>query len=72
MGELYNRDIKVILEKLEDVKQELTLSQSSRLHVGMLPFDVRRLEEELMHIADHAKAVSATDFPESHPTVLDA
>ena len=71
MTELYNRDIKSMLDKLGDVEKELRECQSSRLHVGMLSFDCRRLEEELTHIIGHAKAVTATDFPETHPTSLE-
>ena len=70
MTELYNRDIKTLLEKLEDAMNELRECQSSRLHVGLLAFDARRLKEELNHILCHAEAVAPTDFPETHPTVL--
>lgn len=61
-----------MLDKLGDVEKELRECQSSRLHVGILNFDSRRLEEELMHIINHAKAVAATDFPETHPVSLDS
>jgi len=70
MTEFYNRDIELLLTKLEDVATELKACQSSRLHVGMTDFDVRRLEEELMAILAHAKAVKPTDFPETHPVQL--
>jgi len=68
--DLYNRDIEVLLKKLEDVMYELRNCQSSRLHVGLTMFDARRLAEELAHITDHANAVKATDFPETHPVTL--
>lgn len=68
--EMYNKDVRVLMQKLDDVKRELEVSESSRLHVGLLDFDSRRLEEELAHIVAHAKALKPTDFPETHPTVV--
>ena len=69
--DFYNRDIDLILQKLDDVKTEMEKCQSSRLHVGLTEFDARRLKEELLHIIAYADAVKPTDFPETHPVVLD-
>jgi hypothetical protein len=68
--EMYNRDILSLMQKLDDIKKELEVSQSSRLHVGLLDFDAERLEKELAHILAHAKALKPVDFPETHPTVV--
>lgn len=70
MGEMYNRDLKLLLELLDDIKKEIRESQSMRLHVGLIEQDKRLISETLMMYVDKVNAMATGHFPETHPVVL--
>ena len=70
MVEMYNRDLKLLLELMDDLKTEITNSQSMRLHVGLVDKDQRRFAETLELFRDKVNAMATGDFPETHPAVL--
>ena len=70
MAEIYNRDLKLLLDLMDDLKTEITNSQSMRLHVGLVDKDQRRFAETLELFRDKVNAMATGDFPETHPTVL--
>jgi len=70
MGELYNRDISDLVKWIEDVKEEMLASQSSRLHRGFIPEEKRRYLELLASMSKRIETVDTGDFPEVHPVLL--
>ena len=67
---LYNRDIDDITKFLEDMKQEMLSSQSSRLHRGFIPEEKRRYVELSTSLAKRIEALDTGDFPEVHPHTI--
>jgi len=70
MGEQYNRDLKLLLELMDDLKKEIRESQSMRLHVGLIEQDKRLIAETLRMYANKTDGMMTGHFPETHPTVL--
>ena len=67
---LYNRDIEDVTKFLDDTKQEMLSSQSSRLHRGFIPEEKRRYVELLNSLAKRIEALDTGDFPEVHPHTI--
>lgn len=67
---LYNRDIDDITKFLDDTKQEMLSSQSSRLHRGFIPEEKRRYIELLTSVTKRIEAMDTGDFPEVHPHTI--
>ena len=67
---LYNRDIDDITKFLDDTKQEMLSSQSSRLHRGFISEEKRRYVELMNALAKRIDALNTGDFPEVHPHTI--
>lgn len=70
MGEMYNKDLALLLDLMGDLEKEITESQSMRLHVGLISQDQRRIAETLDLLKNKVNAMETGDFPETHPAVL--
>ena len=70
MPELYNRDIKLLFDLMDDLKKEIKESQSARLHVGYISTDARRMTELIQILQRKVVAAETGDFPETHPVII--
>lgn len=67
MENVLNETVKYTLAMLKRTEKEMIASQSARLAMGFLEFDVTRFVSELKETIRVLETSNPVDYPETHP-----